>query len=152
MGWSSRRERETEWSLLLWLKSIMERVTTTGPHKFLCQCINEKTRSSRDDYSTDVQSFINRYPTRPQLGHSNTRPNTVLGVFGRIWAHIWARQIWSSGVSLKRSCKMQFSCVGLRSIGPSSQKLRPNEIFGRFPHCNNYVKLKIGVRMSFMGL
>ena len=35
----------------------MERVTTTGPHKFLCQCINnEKTRSSRDDYSADVQS------------------------------------------------------------------------------------------------
>ena len=28
-------------------------------------------------------------------------------------AHIWARQIWSSGVSLKRSCKMQFRHVGL---------------------------------------
>ena len=34
----------------------MERVTTTVPHKFLCQCINEKTRSSRDEYSADVQS------------------------------------------------------------------------------------------------
>ena len=40
-----------------------------------------------------------------------------------IWVHIWAGAIWSSGVSLKRSCKMQFRRVGLRSIGPSSQKL-----------------------------
>ena len=69
-----------------------------------------------------------------------------------IWVHIWARAIWSSGVSLKRSCKMQFRRVGLRSIGPSSQKLWPNQIFGRFPHCNYNVKLKIACRMSFMGL
>ena len=69
-----------------------------------------------------------------------------------IWVHIWARAIWSSGVSLKRSCKMQFRRVGLRSIGPSSQKLWPNQIFGRFPHCNYNVKLKIAARMSFMGL
>ena len=49
-----------------------------------------------------------------------------LAIFGHIW-HIWARKIWSCGVSLKRSCKMQFSNrVGLRSIGPSSQKLQPN--------------------------
>ena len=60
-----------------------------------------------------------------------------------IWVHIWARKIWSSGVSLKRSCKMQFRRVGLRSIGPSSQKLWPNQIFGRFPHCNYNVKLKM---------
>ena len=52
-----------------------------------------------------------------------------------IWVHIWARAIWSSGVSLKRSCKMQFRRVGLRSIGPSSQKLWPNQSFGRSPHC-----------------
>ena len=32
-----------------------------------------------------------------------------------ICVHIWALQIWSSGVSLKRSCKMQFRPVGLRS-------------------------------------
>ena len=50
------------------------------------------------------------------------------------WRVLWARQIWSSGVSLKRSCKMQFTRVGLRSIGPSSQKLWPNQIFGWFPH------------------
>ena len=45
-------------------------------------------------------------------------------------AHIWPRQIWSSGVYLKRSCKMQLRRVGLRSIGPSSQKFWPNLIFG----------------------
>ena len=74
--------------------------------------------------------------------------------YGLIWPnmHIWARQIWSSGRSLKRSCKMRFRRVGLRSIGPSSQKLWPNQIFGRFPHCNYNVKLKIAARMSFMGL
>ena len=49
-----------------------------------------------------------------------------------IWVLIWARQIWSSGVSLKRSCKKQFRRVGLRSIGPSSPKL-----------CNYNVKLKM---------
>ena len=69
-----------------------------------------------------------------------------------IWVHIWARAIWSSGVSLKRSCKMQFRRVGLRSIGPSSQKLWPNQIFGRFPHCNYNVKLKMACRIAFMGL
>ena len=53
----------------------------------------------------------------------------------QIWAHIWALQIWSSGVSLKRSCKMQFRCVDIRLIGPPSQKLS-NLIFARFPHCN----------------
>ena len=45
-----------------------------------------------------------------------------------IWVHIWARAIWSSGVSLKRSCKMQFRRVGHRSIGHFSQKLWPNLI------------------------
>ena len=57
----------------------------------------------------------------------------IFGIFGHIWhiwARIWAPQLWSSGVSLKRSCKMQFRRVGLRSIGPSSQKLWSNLIFG----------------------
>ena len=66
------------------------------------------------------------------------RPNTVF------WARVVACQIWSSGGSLKRSCKMQFRRVGLRSIGPSSQKLWPNQIFGRFPHFNYNVKVQIG--------
>ena len=42
-------------------------------------------------------------------------PNTPNAVFGLC---IWASQIWLSGVSLKRSCKMQFRCVHLVSIGP----------------------------------
>ena len=79
----------------------------------------------------------------------------IFGIFGHIWhiwARIWAPQIWSSGVSLKRSCKMQFRRVGLRSIGPSSQKLWPNQIFGWSPHCNYNVKLQIGGNETFMGL
>ena len=50
--------------------------------------------------------------------------------------HIWVRQIWSSGVSLKRSCKKQFRRVGLRSMGPSSQKLWPILIFAPGPGIN----------------
>ena len=50
-------------------------------------------------------------------------PNTVFGIFGRTWACNWARQIWSSGISLKISCKMQFRCIDLVSIGPPSQKV-----------------------------
>ena len=51
-----------------------------------------------------------------------------------IWVHIWARKIWSSGVSLKRSCKMQFRRVDLRSIGPLSQKWWQNPILNVHPH------------------
>ena len=40
-----------------------------------------------------------------------------------IGAHICVRQIWSSRVSLERSCKMQFRRIDLASVGPSSQKL-----------------------------
>ena len=69
-----------------------------------------------------------------------------------IWVLIWARDIWSSGVSLKRSCKMQFKRVVLRSIGPSRQKLWPNQMFGQFPHCNYNVKLQMGGPGSFRGL
>ena len=60
-----------------------------------------------------------------------------------IWVHIWARKIWSSGVSLKRSCKMQFRRADLASIGSPSQKLWPNVIFAWFPQCNhntNYLR------------
>ena len=48
----------------------------------------------------------------------------------------WASQLWSSGVSLKRSCKMQIRRADLASIGPPSQKLWPNVIFAWFPQCN----------------
>ena len=63
----------------------------------------------------------------------------------------WTRLIWSSRVSLERSCEIQFRRVNPKSVGPLSQKLRPNKLFGPFPHCNYNVKLKNGVRMSFMG-
>ena len=46
---------------------------------------------------------------------------------------------------------MQFRRVRLRSIGPSGQKLWPNQIFGWFPHCYN-VKLQMGGPETFMGL
>ena len=71
-----------------------------------------------------------RFSTGNFFGASTLKiltPNMAKYVF---LTHIWAGQIWSSGVSLKRSCKMQFKRVGLRSIGPSSQKLWPNLIFG----------------------
>ena len=74
--------------------------------------------------------------------HPNMHPNM------HTW-HIWPYLAYLGApnlvrVSLKRSCKMQFRRVGLRSIGPSSQKLQPNLIFGLFPHCNYNVKLQSG--------
>ena len=73
-------------------------------------------------------------------------PNTVIG------ARIWARIIWSIGVSLKRSWKMKFRRIDLVSIGPPSQKLWPNLIFGWFPHCNYNVKIKSACGFLFIGL
>ena len=46
--------------------------------------------------------------------------------------HFWVRQIWSSGVSLKRSCKSQFRCIVLRSIGLSIQKFK-SQFLADFP-------------------
>ena len=74
------------------------------------------------------------------------------GHIWHIWARIWARQIWSSGVSLKRSCKMQFRRVVFRSIGPSTQNLWPYQFVCQFPHCNYNVKLQSGGRSRFTGL
>ena len=56
------------------------------------------------------------------------------------------------GVSLKRSCKMQFRRIDLVSIGLLSQKLWPTFIFGWFPHCSNNVKLNSAGGFLFMGL
>ena len=39
--------------------------------------------------------------------------------------HVWARQIWSSGVSLKRSCKMQ-----LRGAEFESRVMKPHFLAG----------------------
>ena len=38
--------------------------------------------------------------------------------------------------------KILQNAVQIRSIGPSSQKLWPNQIFGQFPHCNYSVTLE----------
>ena len=91
----------------------------------------------RHQFSSNVSSSLT-----PSLSPSSvTQCLTLFLIFGgpiyapkmhiwHIWARIWARQIWSSGVSLKRSCKVQFRRVGLRSIWPSSQKSWPNFICG----------------------
>ena len=42
--------------------------------------------------------------------------------------------------------------VDFASMGPPSQKLRPNQIFDWFPHCNYNIKLEMVVKMSFLGL
>ena len=54
--------------------------------------------------------------------------------------HIWALQIWSSGVSLKRSCKMQFRRVDLRSKGPTVKSYDQISFLVRSHHWNYYVK------------
>ena len=69
------------------------------------------------------------------------RPNTPNTVFG-VGIYYLGSQIWPSGVSLKRSCKMQLRRIDLVSIGPPSQKLWPNLIFGWFLHCNYNEKVK----------
>ena len=60
----------------------------------------------------------------------------IFGIFGHIRL-IWARQIWSSGVSLKWSCKLQFDQISF---------------LAQWPRCNYNVKLKMACRMSFLGL
>ena len=66
------------------------------------------------------QNFLNPQPPFGMMTIMPNMPNMAKYAF---LAPILAGQIWSSGVSLKRSCKMQFRRIGLRSIGPSSQKL-----------------------------
>ena len=65
--------------------------------------------------------------------HAQVRPKIQLNaVFGASW---WVRQIWSSGISLKRSSKMQLRHVDLRSIGPLSRQLKPKQTLARFSLC-----------------
>ena len=67
-------------------------------------------------------------------------------------AYLGAQNMVKWGVPEKILQNAVQTHIGLRSIGPSSQKLWPNQIFGRFPHCNYNVKLKMARQMSFMGL
>ena len=64
-------------------------------------------------YSSSIfhQNLANQFPKYAKYGL--IWPNMVFG------AHVLASQIWSSGVSLKRSCEMQFRGVNLAPIGPS---------------------------------
>ena len=57
-------------------------------------------------------------------------------------AHIRVCQIWSSGVSLKKSCKMKLRWVELRSIWLPSWKSSPNQILVWRPNCNFNVELE----------
>ena len=97
--------------------------------KFLMRKALSNVNSLKAVQSVSAQKNFFYYPTWQYLARSNTRPNMPNMAKYAFLAHIWARQIWSSGVSLKRSCKMLFRRVGLRSIGPSSQKLWPNQLF-----------------------
>ena len=51
---------------------------------------------------------------------------TVLGV---IWPYL---SIWLTEISLKKSSKMEFRLIDLRSLGPPSQKLWTNQISAEF--------------------
>ena len=84
----------------MWLSYSLINFQNTGELSQTRYSIDNKTEETWHDQQEDKDK------------DNNTRSNM----------YICARQIWSSGVSLKRSCKMQFIRVGLRSIGPSSQK------------------------------
>ena len=82
------------------------------------------------------------HPTWPYLASSYTCPNTVKYAKHGIWgAYLSTPNIVNRRVP-ERSRKMQFRRIDLVSIGPSSQNLWPNLIFGWFPHCNDNVKQK----------
>ena len=85
----------------MWLSYSLINFQNTGELSQTRYSIDNKTEETWHDQQEDKDK------------DNNTRSNM----------YIWSRQIWSIGVSLKRSCKMQFRRVGLRSIGPSSQKL-----------------------------
>ena len=72
-----------------------------------------------DTRSTAFCKNFSAIPPLDYIWHAQIRhqiwPNMPTTVFG---AHIWVRQIWSSELSLKISCKMQSRRVDLMSIGP----------------------------------
>ena len=78
--------------------------------------INQKTEFW---YFFNHRFLYERWATRTSF---SKYPNTVLGRIWPIWARISARQIWLSGVSLKRVCKMQFRFVDHMSMGPPPVK------------------------------
>ena len=55
-----------------------------------------------------------------------------LAVISVFCAHIWPSWLWSSGVSLTRSCKMQLTWATMTA----QSKVMTYLIFARFPQCN----------------
>ena len=106
----------------------------------------------------------------PYFGILNNFPhflwmNNFIEYSGLYWMNIFLNEYFGfcfelnfelNHFSARFNEKMNFQNVSnrasLRSIGPSSQKLWPKLIFGRFPHCNYNVKLKMACTIAFMGL
>ena len=78
-------------------------------------------------------------PSCPIFWFQGANYNWPITVFGCIWVFCWPRQIWLSGVSLKRSYKMEFRHIDLRTIG------RPNKNIARIA---NAVQVTICLLMS----
>ena len=70
------------------------------------------------------------------------------GTFGRIFERAKYVQVGVSEKILQNAVQH----VSLRSIGPSSQKLKPISFLARPPHCNYNIKLQSDGRNRFMGL
>ena len=100
-------------------------------------------------------------PTWPHLACLNSISNILskyahqipyLAYLAYLGAYLCTPNMVKWCVPEKKSCKMQFRRINLVSIGPPSQKLWPNPIFGWFPHFNYDVKLEMGGRMLFKSL
>ena len=89
-------------------------------------------------------------PNAPLQQHLVFRIDNIQGDFFN-WPnmHTWERQISSRGVSMKRSCKMQFRHAGLRSIGLPVRSYDLISFLAWWPQHNYNVKLQSG-GLSFL--
>ena len=95
-----------------------------------------------------VLSYSDRSPVFSSLA-SPDRKYAHMG----IWAY--AKKIWPSGVSPKRSSKMQLRDVDLRSVGPSVQKLWPTTFFAKKMPCilhGTAKKIRVTISRQVSGL
>ena len=67
---------------------------------------------------------------------------SYFAAFGFTLASIWLRKIWSSGVSLKRLSKMQFTDIDLKLLWTPSKSLDQIKLWSLFPLIF-IVKLKV---------
>ena len=131
------------WILGPWAnrKPNMSPSLRTGPPTPHCN-YNGEIRQTWDLIitTTTICKIFSGIPRSTIFNALKYAPKIPWCIWAHIWARnlarIWARQIWSSGVFLNRSCKMQLRYLDLRSIWPNSQKLRPYLDFARFPHFN----------------